>query len=125
MTEKIQLVINLIFLVFTLLPVVIGLVRYLGVVTKNKSLETLAEQATTIVKAIEQTGILGSANKRDIATRQLTEIAKSLGIKLSANQISAFIEQAVFNMNADAQKETETPEEESTTKQLSLFEEGK
>ena len=125
MTEKIQLVINLIFLVFTLLPVVIGLVRYLGVVTKNKSLETLAEQATTIVKSIEQTGILGSANKRDIATRQLTEIAKSLGIKLSANQISAFIEQAVFNMNAETKKETETPEEESTTKQLSLFEEGK
>lgn len=125
MTEKIQLVINLIFLVFTLLPVVIGLVRYLGVVTQNKSLETLAEQATTIVKSIEQTGILGSANKRDIATRQLTEIAKSLGIKLSANQISAFIEQAVFNMNADTKKETETPEEESTTKQLSLFEEGK
>ena len=60
-----------------------------------------------------------------MATRQLTEIAKSLGITLSANQISAFIEQAVFNMNAETKKETETPEEESTTKQLSLFEEGK
>lgn len=125
MTEKIQLAINFIILVFTLLPIVIHLVKYLGVVTKNKSLETLSEQATTIVKAIEQLGILGSANKRDMATRQLTEIAKSLGITLSANQISAFIEQAVFNMNAETKKETETPEEESTTKQLSLFEEGK
>lgn len=125
MTEKIQLAINFIILVFTLLPIVIRLVKYLGVVTKNKSLETLAEQATTIVKAIEQSGILGSANKKDIATRQLTEMAKSLGITLSADQISAFIEQAVFNMNADTKKETETPEEESTTKQLSLFEEGK
>lgn len=124
MTEKIQLVINFIFLVFTLLPVVIGLVRYLGVVTKNKSLVTLAEQATTIVKAIEQSGILGSANKKDIAMRQLSEMAKSLGITLTDEQISAFIEQAVFNMNKDVKKETEVVEEE-TTKQLSLFEEGK
>lgn len=119
--ETIQTYINYAIVVLTVLPVVISVVRYLGTVTKSKALVAIADQATRIVLAIEQTGITGSAAKKQDAARQLEAIAKSLGISLTSDEISTMIEKSVYEMN---QSKPATPEtEEETVRMVSLFDE--
>lgn len=119
--ETIQTYINYAIVVFTVLPVVISVVRYLGTVTKSKALVAIADQATRIVLAIEQTGITGSAAKKQDAARQLEAVAKSLGISLTSDEISTMIEKSVYEMN---QNKPSTPEtEEETVRMVSLFDE--
>lgn len=119
--EQIQTYINYAIVVFTVLPVVISVVRYLGTVTKSKALVAIADQATRIVLAIEQTGITGSAAKKQDAARQLEAVAKSLGISLSADEISTMIEKSVYEMNQTKPAKPET--EEETVRMVSLFDE--
>ena len=119
--ETIQTYINYAIVVLTVLPVVISVVRYLGTVTKSRALVAIADQATRIVLAIEQTGITGSAAKKQDAARQLEAIAKSLGISLTSDEISTMIEKSVYEMN---QSKPATPEtEEETVRMVSLFDE--
>lgn len=119
--ETIQTYINYGILVLTVLPVVISVVRYLGIVTKSKALVAIADYATNIVLAIEQSGITGSAAKKQDAVRQLEALAKSLGISLSADEISTLIEKSVYEMN-QSKPEKQTAEEE-TVRMVSLFDE--
>lgn len=119
--EQIQTYINYAFLVLTVLPVVISVVRYLGTITKSKALIAIADQATNIVLAIEQTGITGSAAKKQNAARQLEAVAKSLGISLSADEISTMIEKSVYEMNQNKPEKPAT--EEDTVRMVSLFDE--
>lgn len=119
--ETIQTYINYAIVVFTVLPVVISVVRYLGTVTKSKALVAIADQATRIVLAIEQTGITGSAAKKQDAARQLEAIAKSLGISLTSDEISTMIEKSVYEMNQTKPAKPET--EEETVRMVSLFDE--
>lgn len=119
--ETIQTYINYGILVLTVLPVVISVVRYLGIVTKSKALVAVADHATNIVLAIEQTGITGSAAKKQDAARQLEALAKSLGISLSADEISTLIEKSVYEMN-QSKPEKQLAEEE-TVRMVSLFDE--
>lgn len=119
--EQIQIYINYAILVLTVLPVVISVVRYLGTITKSKALIAIADQATNIVLAIEQTGITGSAAKKQNAARQLEAVAKSLGISLSADEISTMIEKSVYEMNQNKPEKPAT--EEDTVRMVSLFDE--
>lgn len=119
--ETIQTYINYAIVVFTVLPVVISVVRYLGTITKSKALLAIADQATNIVLAIEQTGITGSAAKKQDAVRKLEAVAKSLGISLSADEISTMIEKSVYEMNQNKPAKPET--EEETVRMVSLFDE--
>lgn len=119
--ETIQTYINYAIVVLTVLPVVISVVRYLGTVTKSKALVAIADQATRIVLAIEQTGITGSAAKKQDAARQLEVIAKSLGISLTSDEISTMIEKSVYEMNQTKPAKPET--EEETVRMVSLFDE--
>lgn len=119
--EQIQTYINYVILVLTVLPVVISVVRYLGTITKSKALIAIADQATNIVLAIEQTGITGSAAKKQNAARQLEAVAKSLGISLSADEISTMIEKSVYEMNQNKPEKPAT--EEDTVRMVSLFDE--
>lgn len=119
--ETIQTYINYAIVVFTVLPVVISVVRYLGTITKSKALLAIADQATNIVLAIEQTGITGSTAKKDAAVRKLESVAKSLGINLSADQISTMIEKSVYEMNQN--KPEKQQGEEETVRMVSLFDE--
>lgn len=119
--ETIQTYINYAIVVLTVLPVVISVVRYLGTVTKSKALVAIADQATRIVLAIEQTGITGSAAKKQDAARQLEAIAKSLGISLTSDEISTMIEKSVYEMNQNKPAKPET--EEETVRMVSLFDE--
>lgn len=119
--EQIQTYINYAIVVLTVLPVVISVVRYLGTITKSKALIAIADQATNIVLAIEQTGITGSAAKKQNAARQLEAVAKSLGISLSADEISTMIEKSVYEMNQNKPEKPAT--EEDTVRMVSLFDE--
>lgn len=119
--ETIQTYINYGILVLTVLPVVISVVRYLGIVTKSKALVAIADYATNIVLAIEQSGITGSAAKKQDAVRQLEALAKSLGISLSADEISTLIEKSVYEMNQS--KPEKQAAEEETVRMVSLFDE--
>lgn len=119
--ETIQTYINYGILVLTLLPVVVSVVRYLGIVTKSKALVAIADYATNIVLAIEQSGITGSAAKKQDAVRQLEALAKSLGISLSADEISTMIEKSVYEMNQNKPEKPAT--EEDTVRMVSLFDE--
>lgn len=119
--EQIQTYINYAIVVLTVLPVVISVVRYLGTITKSKALLAIADQATNIVLAIEQTGITGSAAKKQNAARQLEVVAKSLGISLSADEISTMIEKSVYEMNQNKPEKPAT--EEDTVRMVSLFDE--
>ena len=119
--ETIQTYNNYAIVVLTVLPVVISVVRYLGTITKSKALVAIADQATRIVLAIEQTGITGSAAKKQDAARQLEAIAKSLGISLTSDEISTMIEKSVYEMNQSKPTKPET--EEETVRMVSLFDE--
>lgn len=119
--ETIETYINYAILLITVLPVVISVVRYLGTITKSKVLVAIADQATNIVLAIEQTGITGSAAKKQDAVRKLEAIAKSLNISLSADEISTMIEKSVYEMNQNKPAKPET--EEETVRMVSLFDE--
>ena len=119
--EQIQTYINYAIVVLTVLPVVISVVRYLGTITKSKALIAIADQATNIVLAIEQTGLTGSAAKKQNAARQLEAVAKSLGISLSADEISTMIEKSVYEMNQNKPEKPAT--DEDTVRMVSLFDE--
>lgn len=119
--EQIQTYINYAIVVLTVLPVVISVVRYLGTITKSKALIAIADQATNIVLAIEQTGLTGSSAKKQNAIRQLEAVAKSLGISLSADEISTMIEKSVYEMNQNKPEKPAT--DEDTVRMVSLFDE--
>lgn len=117
--STLQIAFNYILVIFTVLPVIITLVKHFARLTKNNSLLILADYADYVVRAIEQSGIVGSSNKRKTAINELEAFSKKLGLNITNEQLATFIESAVYLLNKD-QNGIKKPSEE-TVKQLSIF----
>lgn len=87
-------VINLLVALSALLPIVIELVKYIGALTNNKKVLTLAERAMIIVSSLDSLGIANEAKKQE-ALGKLTSFANEVGINLSITQAEDYVESAV------------------------------
>lgn len=87
-------VINLLVALSVILPVVVQLVRYIGTLTNNKKVLTLADRAMIIVSSLDSLGIANEAKKQE-ALGKLTNFANEVGINLSLSQAEDYIENAV------------------------------
>ena len=77
-----------------LLPIVIQLVKLIGQKTHNQRLVNLSDRATIIVTALEQSQLDGPAKKQEAMTR-LSQYAGEVGIKVTSQQLSDYIESSV------------------------------
>lgn len=87
-------VINLLVALSVILPIVVQLVRYIGTLTNNKKVLTLADRAMIIVSSLDSLGIANEAKKQE-ALGKLTNFANEVGINLSLSQAEDYIENAV------------------------------
>lgn len=87
-------VINLLVVVSMVLPIIIELIKYIGALTNNKKVLTLAERAMIIVSSLDSLGIANEAKKQE-ALGKLTKFASEVGIKLSLSQAEDYIENSV------------------------------
>lgn len=88
---------EVIALISTLLPllgIAFQLFKMIAQITHNKKLINLSERADVIVKALEQTDMMGE-DKRTLALQKLAIYAKEVGIKVTAQQLEDYIESAV------------------------------
>lgn len=90
----IENVINLLVALSVILPIVVQLVRYIGTLTNNKKVLTLADRAMIIVSSLDSLGIANEAKKQE-ALGKLTNFANEVGINLSLSQAEDYIENAV------------------------------
>ena len=87
-------VINLLVALSVILPVVVELIKYIGALTNNKKVSTLADRAMIIVSSLDSLGIANEAKKQE-ALGKLTSFANETGIRLSITQAEDYIEHAV------------------------------
>jgi len=87
-------VINLLVALSVILPIVVQLVKYIGTLTNNKKVLTLADRAMIIVSSLDSLGIANEAKKQE-ALGKLTNFANEVGINLSLSQAEDYIESAV------------------------------
>lgn len=87
-------VINLLVSLSVILPIVVQLVKYIGTLTNNKKVLTLADRAMIIVSSLDSLGIANEAKKQE-ALGKLTNFANEVGINLSLSQAEDYIENAV------------------------------
>lgn len=118
--EDIKTIFDYALIIVTILPVVASVLRYLAMMTKAKGLKVLADQATNVVMAIEQSGLTGSAAKKQTAINKLVGVAYSLGIDITEDELSTLVEKSVYNLNDGAVKDKGT-EGEETVKHVSAF----
>lgn len=86
--------IEILTLIVFVAPVVLELVKYLGAVTHNKSVTTLAERAMIIVSSLDNMLLPNDEKKRE-ALEKLLGFAKETKVNLTAEQAEDYIEHAV------------------------------
>ena len=89
-----ETVINLLVALCVILQIVDQLVIYIGTLTNNKKVLTLADRAMIIVSSLDSLGIANEAKKQE-ALGKLTNFANEVGINLSLSQAEDYIENAV------------------------------
>lgn len=90
-------VLNLLVTLSVILPLVLELLKYIGALTNNKKVLTLAERANIIVSSLDSLGIANEAKKQE-AIGKLTSFANEVGINLSISQAEDYIENAVQSL---------------------------
>lgn len=111
-------VVNLLVALGVVLPVVVELIKYIGALTNNKKVSTLAERAMIIVSSLDSLGIANEAKKQE-ALGKLTSFANEVGIRLSITQAEDYIEhavQALRRLQGEVKPNTEVSTNAPTTK---------
>lgn len=90
----IEKIIELLTLLIVVAPVVLQLIRYLGVSTNNKSVITLADRAMIIVSSLDSLFIPNKDKKKE-ALEKLLGFAKEIGVSLTKEQAEDYIEHSV------------------------------
>lgn len=95
--EIVKSVVNFIIVILPLLPLVVELTRYFGKKTKNQNIVLLANRAEIIVRALNATDLqLSNPEKKLEAVTRISHYANEVGIKLTPEQASDYIESAVI-----------------------------
>lgn len=89
---------DIIMIVVVLLPVLVQLFTLIAQKSHNQKLINLSERAKIVVSALEQSG-LENADKKAAAMDKLAQYSKEVGIKVTADQLSDYIEGAVNLMH--------------------------
>lgn len=90
-------VINAITLIIVVAPIVVEGVKYLGTVTHNKKVVTLAERAMIIVSSLDRLNI-ANESKKQAALDKLLHFANETRTQLSTSQAEDYIENAVSTL---------------------------
>ena len=106
-------IINVITIIGLALPVISSLTKVLAQVTHNKAFINLSNKADVIVKALEQTESLSSADKKERAVKALTEYANELGMKVTDKQMSMYIESSVNTVKSSSSYKADDSTSES------------
>lgn len=94
-------IINIVSIIGLALPVVINLTKYIGAATHNTRISNLASRADIVVKALEQSQALSNEDKKTRAIAALNDYAKEVGIKVSPEQLSQYIDSSVNTIRQD------------------------
>lgn len=90
----IEKIIELLTLLIVVAPVVLQLIRYLGVSTNNKSVITLADRAMIIVSSLDSL-LIPNKDKKKEALEKMLGFAKEIGVNLTKEQAEDYIEHSV------------------------------
>ena len=90
----VEKIIELLTLLIVVAPVVLQLIRYLGVSINNKSVITLADRAMIIVSSLDSL-LIPNKDKKKEALEKLLGFAKEIGVSLTKEQAEDYIEHSV------------------------------
>lgn len=94
----IDTVISIISVGIALAPVAISASRLIAQKTHSTTLMNLTNRASVIVSALQNSHI-DNLDKKELAMNSIANYAKELGVKLTPDQASEYIEDAVRVMN--------------------------
>lgn len=107
-------IINIVSIIGLALPVVINLTKYIGAATHNTRISNLASRADIVVKALEQSQTMTNEDKKTKAISALNDYAKEVGIKITPEQLSQYIDSSVNTIRQDTTTEdVEVPKEKN------------
>lgn len=92
--ETLNTLLSTFMLVLAISPLVISIVRYIGVKTNNRKVITLADRAAIIVSALDNVD-MENVMKKQTAVDKLLTFASETKINLDLDQASDYIEDAV------------------------------
>lgn len=110
----VEKIIELLTLLIVVAPVVLQLIRYLGVSTNNKSVITLADRAMIIVSSLDSL-LIPNKDKKKEALEKLLGFAKEIGVNLTKEQAEDYIEHSVRELR-EFQGKTEVVKDASEEK---------
>lgn len=106
---SIDKIIDIVTVLLIVAPVVVNLVKLLGAITHNKSIQTLADRAMIIVSSLDSVVIPNDDKKRE-AMNKLLSFAQETGVKLTAEQAEDYIEHSVQELRRLQDLTTSTAE---------------
>ena len=105
--EIVNRIVDFLMILIWLAPLIVAFGKLIAQETNNQKLTNLIDRANVIVLALEQTQDPPYRKKR-VALEKLTIYAKEVGINLTVDQASDYIEHAVAVMNKLNKKEPVT-----------------
>ncbi len=105
--EIVNRIVDFLMILIWLAPLIVSFGKLIAQKTNNQKLTNLIDRANVIVLALEQTQDPAYRKKR-VALEKLTIYAKEVGINLTVDQASDYIEHAVAVMNKLNKKEPVT-----------------
>ena len=96
--EIVNRIVDFLMILIWLAPLIVALGKLIAQKTNNQKLTNLIDRANIIVLALEQTQDPAYSKKR-VALEKLIIYAKEVGINLTVDQASDYIEHAVAVMN--------------------------
>ena len=96
--EIVNRIVDFLMILIWLAPLIVALGKLIAQKTNNQKLTNLIDRANVIVLALEQTQDPAYSKKR-VALEKLIIYAKEVGINLTVDQASDYIEHAVAVMN--------------------------
>lgn len=106
----IDIILQCMTLVIIFGPLVVQIIKYIGIKTGNASVKLIAERANIIVSALERADT-ATHLKQDTAIGNLLHFSEELNIPLTRAQAEQYIESAVTSMrkiNGEEEKKTQT-----------------
>lgn len=90
-----ELVVNWAFILSVVAPLGVASFKAIGQFTHNQRLINLSTRAEIIVKSLNENHILQNPQKKEEAMRKLSTYANEVGIKVTTDQLSDYIESSV------------------------------
>lgn len=90
-----EFVVNWVFIISVTAPLVVTSAKAIGQFTHNQRLINLSARAEIIVKSLNENHVLQNPQKKEEAMRKLSEYASEVGIKVTADQLSDYIESSI------------------------------